>query len=94
MYHLQSVITVFMVQTAFIIAPVHAMVVTPLMECAITDASPVGKELIAAKVSIHIFALICKHVPPFSFSERVFHSYVDVTITDDRLQSQIYVRHS
>ena len=43
-----------MVQTAFIIASVHAMAVTTLMEGAITDASPVGKELIAVKVSIHI----------------------------------------
>ena len=58
-YHFQSVITDFMVTTASIIASVHAMAVTTLMEDAITDASPVGKELIAAKVSIHIFALIC-----------------------------------
>ena len=41
-------------KTAFIIASVHAMAVTTLMEGVITDASPVGKELIAAKVSIYI----------------------------------------
>ena len=53
-YHFQGVITGFMVKTALINASVHAMVVTTLMEGAITDASPVGKELIAVKVSIHI----------------------------------------
>ena len=58
MYEFQNVITDFMDKTAFIIASVHAMAVTTLMECAITDAGLVGKELIAAKVSIHIYALI------------------------------------
>ena len=53
-YHLQSAITDFMVKTALKIASVHAMAVITLMEGAITDASPVGKELIAAKVSSHI----------------------------------------
>ena len=52
----------FMANTAFIFATLHAMVVTTLMECAITDASLVGKELIAVKVNIHVYALICFHL--------------------------------
>ena len=63
------------VKTAFIIASVHAMAVITLMESAITDVSPVGKDLIAAKVSIHIVALIC-HMYHLFHSLREFFTHM------------------
>ena len=94
-YHIQSVITDFMVKTAFIIASVHSMAVTTLMERRLRMQAWLKKSW---SKRTNVFISLLRFDTSTTFFSLwdliIFHSWRDGTITDEGLQSLTYARHS